>query len=118
MFHFLSKKPVQLAIIILLTIVAYSNIFLNDFVSDDRGFVKKWASTQKLTDIPNILAGKGPPFRQEATYRPIRDSLYVIYYQMFGERTFGWHLHSILVHLASTVPNCSTVGKADYTDSH
>src|SRR3972149_1995932 len=97
------QKKVQIAIIIVLTALAYSNIFQNGFVSDDRGFILTWANSKKLADIPQVIAGDGPPFRQEATWRPVRDTLYVIYAQVFGKSPFGWHLHSILVHLGVTV---------------
>ena len=103
MSKFLNSKKLQIIVVIVLTALAYSNIFQNEFVSDDRGFIAGWATTTKISDILQIIAGDGPPFRREATYRPIRDSIYAIYGQIFGKNTFGWHLHSLLVHLGVTV---------------
>ncbi|MBI2327921.1 tetratricopeptide repeat protein [Candidatus Curtissbacteria bacterium] len=103
MFKIFSSKKIQILTIVALTTLVYSNIFQNGFVSDDRGFILKWAPSKKISDIPKVLVGDGPPFRKEATYRPIRDTLYVLYGQVFGTSTFGWHLHGLLVHLAVTV---------------
>ncbi len=98
-----TKKWFQILVVVFLTSLSYLNIFQNSFVSDDKTFVGQWAINQHFENIPAVFLGKGPPFREEATYRPVRDSLYIIYGQVFGNKPFGYHLHSILVHLGSTV---------------
>ncbi len=98
----ISKVNVQLTIIILLTIFAYSNIFSNGFVIDDKSFIGGWEGTKSLANIPKFFEGNVPP-GHEGVYRPLRSVLYAVYYQVFGTNIFGYHLHSLLVHLAATM---------------
>ncbi|MBI2595291.1 tetratricopeptide repeat protein [Candidatus Daviesbacteria bacterium] len=92
----------QIITLVLLTILAYSNIFSNGFVIDDKSFIGGWEGTKSLANIPQFFAGAVPP-GHEGVYRPLRSVLYAIYYQVFGTNIFWYHLHSILVHLGSTI---------------
>ncbi|MBI2595304.1 tetratricopeptide repeat protein [Candidatus Daviesbacteria bacterium] len=97
----LKSQKVQLLIIIILTFLAYSNIFTNHLVIDDQFFIKEWPQMQNF-DV-GVLLGGSLPAKASGVYRPIRSLLYAFYYQIGGENTFIYHLHSILVHLAATL---------------
>ncbi|MBI2595276.1 hypothetical protein HYW46_00900 [Candidatus Daviesbacteria bacterium] len=99
--YFRSTK-VQILIIILATFLAYLNIFQNGFVVDDEDFIVNWKEKQEITNVPLMLKGNNPP-KFGGIYRPIRGVLYTFYDQIFGANPFGYHLHSILVHLGVTV---------------
>lgn len=98
----LQKRKIQLALIAILAIASYINIFQNQFVIDDKTFIVSWDDSKSLANIPKLLAGSLPA-GHEGVYRPIRSLIYALYYQIFGTNPFGYHLHSLLVHLASTL---------------
>ncbi len=98
--NLLRQRKIQLVIITVLTILAYSNIFQNQFVIDDYGFVDK-SYTSKL-HIISAFQGVVPP-GHEGVYRPIRSLFYLLYSYLFGQNPFLYHLHSLVVHLLSTV---------------
>lgn len=87
----------QLIVLILLTTIAYLNIFNNQLVVDDHIFVGKYH--------PNVIeafSGAVPP-GHEGVYRPIRGIFYTIYNQFWGANPIGYHINSLAVHLASTI---------------
>ena len=98
----LQQKKVQFLIILFLTVLAYSNIFQNQFVLDDSTFVTDWEQIRSFKNVPDLLMGNVPPVHK-GVYRPIRSLLYLFYYHLFGVNPVWWHLHSLLVHLFSTV---------------
>ncbi len=102
MTRLLRQKKYQIAIIIVLTLLAYSNIFQNKLLLDDNSFISEWEQIRHFSSLPDLLTGNVPPVHQ-GVYRPIRSILYLIYYQLFGTNPLGYHLHSILVHLISTI---------------
>src|SRR3990167_4657703 len=78
----------KLAVVLLITALAYLNIFGNGFVIDDQYF---------------IVEKSANPVSQQGVFRPIRSLLYTTYFQIFGTtNSTGYHLHSLLVHLAAT----------------
>ncbi len=99
LFH---QTKIQLLLILLLTTLVYSNIFQNQFVIDDKTFIVSWDDSKSLANIPKLLAGSLPA-GHEGVYRPIRSLIYSFYYQIYVTNPFGYHLHSLLVHLASTL---------------
>ncbi len=82
-------RTIQIFIITILTILAYTNIFWNGFVIDDQYFIK-----DRNTDPPSQLG----------VFRPIRSLLYSFYFQIWGtENPTGYHFHSLAVHLLSAI---------------
>ena len=92
----------QLVLIIIIVLTAYSNIFDNQLIIDDQYFIQEWPLTRSWSNVGQLLAGANPE-SQPGVYRPIRSLLYLIYYQLWGANPTGYHLHSLLVHLASTM---------------
>ena len=87
----------QLLIIIFATVLAYLNIFNNQFAVDDHIFVGKYN--------PNVIQAftGAVPLGHEGIYRPIRGIFYTIYNQFWGANPIGYHINSLAVHLASTI---------------
>lgn len=98
----LSQTKIQLLIIVVCTFLAYSNIFGNGFMIDDKTFIVDWPLVKKVEFLPNLLSGEVPEIHK-GVYRPIRSTLYLIYQQVWGENPVGYHLHSIIVHLLATI---------------
>jgi hypothetical protein len=90
------RKSVYVAVGALLVIVflCYANALVNGFVFDDHGHVLSDRSFRSLANVPKLLF---------ASYRPLRDISYAIDFAIWGERPFGFHLTSILFHLANTL---------------
>ncbi|MEK7497711.1 MAG: glycosyltransferase family 39 protein, partial [Patescibacteria group bacterium] len=93
------KKSIFL--IVFLAILAYVNILGNNFTIDDTLFIKGWQGIRTINIIDNFK-GVVPP-GHEGAYRPVRQFLYSVYYQLWGEAPFGYHLHAILIHVASSI---------------
>ncbi len=89
-------------IVVAITILVYLNIFPNQFVIDDHIFIEQWKTIRDVRNIPQLIKGELPP-PHGGVYRPVRSLLYLSYYHIFGTNPIGWHLHSIFVHIASTM---------------
>ncbi|HEY3136201.1 MAG TPA: hypothetical protein VGL29_09250 [Blastocatellia bacterium] len=92
----LQNKSVYIAVAALLIVVGlcYVNALSNGFVFDDHGHVLEDKSFRSLANVPKILV---------ASYRPLRDVTYAIDFAIWGERAVGFHLTSVLLHLANTL---------------
>ncbi|MBI2595278.1 hypothetical protein HYW46_00910 [Candidatus Daviesbacteria bacterium] len=101
-FKFLKQTKIQVLIIVLLTLLAYSNIFQNEFAVDDLYLIVKWERIHNLSIIPELFV-KDTLETGYTGYRPLRTTIIAILYNIFRENTFGYHLYSILVHLSSTL---------------
>ena len=80
--HYLS------AVLVGICFVAYANSLGNDFVFDDNNLVlgsRKWL---KLSNLVNLVA----------SYRPVRNLSYAVDLALWGDRPFGFHLTSVLIH--------------------
>lgn len=97
----IQNNKLQLLVIFLATFIVFSNIFQNEFLLDDETFIKNWETSQNF-EITKLLTGNLPEVHK-GVYRPIRSLLYSIYYQIWQDNDFGYHLHSLFVHLVSTI---------------
>lgn len=102
MLNLISQKRFQLIIIVLLTTLAYVNIFRNEFVIDDKSFILNWQTKDSLANLSALFLGDVPP-GHEGVYRPVRSILYALDWKLFGANPFGYHLQSLLIHLGATV---------------
>lgn len=96
----LSKK-LQITIVAVAALVVYLNILPNQFVIDDKMFINEWEgirSVNLVADLQGVV-----PAIHKGVYRPVRTILQQVYYQLFRENSTGWHIHSILVHVAATI---------------
>lgn len=93
------KKYIYL--VALLAVLSYVNILGNNFAIDDTLFIKGWQGIRSINIVDNFK-GVVPP-GHEGAYRPIRQFLYSVYYQFWGEAPLGYHLHAIVVHAVSTI---------------
>ncbi|MBI2595282.1 hypothetical protein HYW46_00930 [Candidatus Daviesbacteria bacterium] len=101
----LGSIKMQLLIISVVTVLAYSNTFQNGFTIDDHLFVVDWQITKDLANIPKMFTSEFAPGLGEhnGIYRPVRTVFYALSYKIWGINPFGYHLQAVLVHLASTL---------------
>src|SRR5438128_3972404 len=92
----LQNKSVYIAVGALLIAVGlcYASSLSNGFVFDDHNHVLQDKSFRSLSNVPKLLV---------ASYRPLRDITYALDFAVWGERAFGFHLTSVLMHLVNTL---------------
>lgn len=103
MAKFLNKNWVNILLITLFSVVAFSNMFTNDFVYDDiaivveNDFIKDWSNLPKIftSDYFNLF--------QEGTYRPITTLTFFIDYSLWDLNVFGYHLTNLLFHILNAI---------------
>src|SRR3989344_2219683 len=101
----------SLGIILALTILAYSNIFTNQFVWDDPDFYKNWALLYRFDSIGTLLQGT-LPVQHAGVYRPLRSAVQLVLFQLFGgTNLIGYHTVSLLIHLSSVVAVYLIIGQ-------
>lgn len=95
----IDKNYLFLSVILLLTIVSYSNIFQNGFVYDDPDFITGNPSITSFSNVPSFFTQ--PTFVN--LYRPLRSVWYTVVYHFSGTNTFGYHLNSMILNLIACV---------------
>ena len=102
MYKLIQTRKIQIIIIVVLTVLAYSNIFKNQFVWDDQFFIQEWKEIRDWKNFPLMLKGAQPP-RYKGAFRPGLSVNHLVFYQIFGTNPIGWHLQSLIVHLICTI---------------
>jgi len=92
----LKQKRVAIVVILLITAIAYSNIFGNAFAWDDGDTIINWQATRSWASVPSMLAGAVPP-GHPGNYRPVRNILYITSYHLWGTNPAGYHLQTMLL---------------------
>jgi hypothetical protein len=97
---------VMAAIVCLLTFLVYLKTLRFQFVHDDRGQILGNSSIRSWQAVPgyftsHVWAAIAPTFLGNE-YRPIFLLWLRINDAVFGERALGWHLTTVLVHVAAT----------------
>ena len=89
----------------LIAIITYINILPNKLFFDDEELIYKNAYVQDLRFLPkyfttNMIAGAG---KVSNMYRPILITSFAIDHLIWGDKAFGFHLTSILLHTANGI---------------
>src|ERR1051325_3229254 len=104
------KKREWLLIGVLLaaTFVVFMNALGGQFVYDDRQQVLRNPTLTSFSNIPKMFVQSVWQFQNETDnaaagpyYRPLFNIALIISHQFFGLQVYGWHLLSILLHLAT-----------------
>lgn len=98
----IQSQKIQILILSLASLLAYSNIFTNQFVWDDQFFIQEWTQIRDVKNLPSMLQGVLPP-KFSGAFRPGLSLAYLFFYQLFGQNPLGWHLQALLVHLINTI---------------
>ncbi|MBI2595284.1 hypothetical protein HYW46_00940 [Candidatus Daviesbacteria bacterium] len=97
------NTKLQLLIVCVLTLLAYSNIFANEFATDDIGYFYNWDIPRHIENIAKIFTTDSVPKDEQGVYRPGKALLIMLSYKLWGLNLTGYHLFSLFVHLGSTV---------------
>jgi len=104
---YLSRRPVILFIIVLLSFGAYVNTLHNGFVYDDENeiLLNPWITDIKF--IPRIFLSHSWAFKitdsPTSQYHPLKFIVNMVQYQLFESRPWGYHLINILAHMMVSV---------------
>ena len=90
------RKRWQFFVLLSLTALAYINIFFNGPAIDDKIFLGKYCPS--VVEAFQGVVPKG----HEGVYRPMRGVIYSAYCKIWGGNAWGYHLHSLVVHLLAT----------------
>ncbi|MBP7216680.1 MAG: tetratricopeptide repeat protein [Candidatus Omnitrophica bacterium] len=102
----MKKTVVTFAVLVLFTVLIYSNVLNNDFIWDDRGFVEENIHIKKLSNIPSFFTlrfWKHDNPGKEGTLRPVRLSTFAINYALGQNNPFVYHLTNVLFHTFNVV---------------
>ena len=97
----IKETKIQVALIVLLTLIVFANSLFNNFVWDDHLFLETWPDIQTF-NIKGIFGGSAPQ-EQGNVYRPVRGVLWALSFRLFGTNPFWYHLQALLIHLGATV---------------
>lgn len=94
-----------LFVMVLLTILAYSNSLQGDFVWDDIYLVKENPDLRTPAALPRLFVSQFRISADETTpfYRPVAMVSFLLDYQIWKLNPYGYHLTNLLLHLATTV---------------
>jgi len=96
------NRPLGLSAIVLMTTLAFSNIFQNSFLLDDYAFIVDWPLIQDLKNVPRFFVNFIPPGGQADVYSPLKTFFHALNFHFWGINLDGHHFTSILIHLLGT----------------
>jgi len=114
--YIFNKTAGALALIIVLTCLAYANALTNSFIWDDfllivtNDFVHSWdnvpllLSPEYITDTAEMQhLGETAIGSGELSYRPVNTLTFFLDYGAWGLNPFGFHLTNLLLHTANGI---------------
>ncbi len=105
----------SILLIILVTLLTFSNSLFNDFVGDDHmvvvhnTFYETWANFPKLftrayiTNPDEVLNLRQYAHTFSVAYRPVLSTTFFIDYGIWQRNPFGYHLQNLLWHIVNVV---------------
>jgi len=106
-----NKFKIGLLLVFLSGLLSYVNILNNEFVFDDSSTIENNSMIKNLKNIPLLFtrdyfrrAGVGDfTLSGESSYRPVVTLSYFIDYFVWKEKSFGFHLTNLILHLLNVL---------------
>lgn len=97
------RDTLALGAILILTCLAYSNVFSNQFLLDDEFLLQKNQLLNSWSTFFDIfrLSSTGGAGGIDSFYRPLQTVMYLIFAQAFGFNTESFHSLNLLLHLVN-----------------
>ena len=92
-----------LSIIVIATIVVYSNSLGNDFIVDDFLFIVDWPLIQGWGNWGDFFGAHNQPAGEEGVYSPLKTCFHALNYNLWGLNVFWHHLAGLIIHLVGTI---------------
>jgi Tfp pilus assembly protein PilF len=104
------KDAWLVAIVLVLTALAYANSLTGEFLYDDWYQIERNPAIKSWSFLPSVFTHHVWEFAATENtpvgglyYRPVFNLALLVNYQLVGPGVFGWHLVSLLFHLGATV---------------
>jgi tetratricopeptide (TPR) repeat protein len=94
----INKNLAAVLLVAFFCVAAYGNTFKNEFVWDDHVFILGRPEIKSFSNVPAFFAGA-----VDDTYRPLRSIHYALVYKLSKKNPFGYHLNSLLLHIAVSI---------------
>ena len=92
-------RTVALLVLLAVSFSVYANSLEGGFVFEDYSFIHQDNFIKQPHYIPQIFGGAHyPVFLSHNLYRPLRSLSYMLDYQLWGYRAFGYKLTNLLLH--------------------
>jgi hypothetical protein len=102
-----SRLKASAVFVALLALAAHASSLFHGFVYDDHRFVRVNPAIRSLANAPSFFTDASTASAaagiEPDIYRPIRTLDFALDHAMFGLHAFGWHLASVLLHVANSV---------------
>lgn len=94
------RDGLGLAAVVLAVLLVYGASLNNGFVWDDAPIIVDNEAAHHLESLATVFAAEDIAFGDEDNpyFRPLPRALYVLEYQLYGARPFGYHVDSLLCH--------------------
>jgi protein O-mannosyl-transferase len=95
----------QVVLMIILGTLIYSNCFNGGFIWDDHGLIKDNEYIKNWSNLPKVITadfGFGSGTKSNF-YRPLQTIIHMAGYSLWGTRTTGYHLISIIAHILAAI---------------
>jgi len=102
----MSRKKLSVifvSVIILAGFLVYFNSLGNGFVYDDELVVKDNAFLSSLGNIKYLFSNKYFSLSKEYSYRPLLTLTYILDYNLFKGKPFGFHLTNVIIHIINAL---------------
>ncbi|HAD81449.1 MAG: hypothetical protein A2509_00260 [Candidatus Edwardsbacteria bacterium RIFOXYD12_FULL_50_11] len=102
----MKKQYLQISLILLLTVLVYLPALKAGFMYDDRFFVQENTKIRDWKYVGEYFTNSGRSIASifwDGIWRPLRTITYLVDYQVWGLNPFGFHLTSLLWHLANII---------------
>ncbi|MBU1062056.1 MAG: tetratricopeptide repeat protein [Candidatus Omnitrophica bacterium] len=100
------KYFIPLILLILISIIVFSNTFKNPFVWDEEELIVDNRYTKSLKDIPFLFNPKYWNYYypgSKGQYRPVSLASFTLDYLIWNLRPFGYHLTNLLLHILNVI---------------
>lgn len=97
------NKKIPIIIIFIIGLFVFSNMFFNGFVWDDKTYITNNLEAHKVDLISSLGSNNYSLFNASGQYRPLSLIYFSIFYSLFGNNSFFYHLSQLFLHIFSSI---------------
>ncbi len=95
----IGKRQAGSVLIMLISALAYLNTVPNGFVWDDRYLIEQNPYLRSLDHVPSyFVSSRTQGSYDMKVYRPLRQAMFNVEYQLFGAKPAGYHVMNVILH--------------------
>lgn len=98
------KRLAPIVLIMMVSALAYLNTIPNGFVWDDRYLIEQNPYLRSLDHVPSYFASSHTQGSYDMkVYRPLRQAMFNVEYQLFGINPAGYHVVNVILHSLNAI---------------